>query len=88
MKEATNWKEDLTEAMQERGETWTDVESHTLTEEQLNAIFDHGFGGTNGTPFTLWTKNRIYFPWQYDGVEGVASVSRNPDGKATEHVGG
>ena len=86
--ENTNWKEDLTEAMQQHGETWADVESHTLTEEQLNSRFDHGYGGTEGTPFTLWTKQRIYFPWQYDGSEGVTSVSRNPDGKATEHVGG
>ena len=88
MEQDTNWREDLTEAMQEHGETWADVEAHTLTEEQLDARFDHGYGGEEGAPFTLWTKNRVYFPGCYDGSEWVASVARNPDGKATEHVGG
>ena len=88
MLQNTNWREDLTEVLAENGETWADVESHTLTESQLEARFFHGFGLTSGVPFTLWTKNRVYFPACYDGSEWVASVARNPDGKATEHVGG
>jgi hypothetical protein len=84
----TSWGQDLEEAMEFNGETWDDVEAHTLTETQLNEVFDHGFGGTNGDPFTLWTKNFVYFPACYDGSEWVASVARNPDGKATGHIGG
>lgn len=84
----TSWKQDIEEAMRSNGETWADVESHTLTDDELNAKFDHSYGGTNGVPFTLWTKRRVYFPVCYDGAEWVESVSRNPDGKATEHVGG
>jgi len=84
----SSWREDLTKAMQSHGETWGDVESCTLTDEQLHAKFDHGYGGTLGEPFTLWTKGRVYFPVQYDGSEWVESVPRNPDGKATPHFGG
>ena len=84
----TSWKEDLTKALKENGETWADVEAHTLTEEELNAQFDHGYGGNEGAPFTLWTKNYVYFPGCYDGAEWVASAPRNPNGKATAHVGG
>ena len=88
MNDDTNWREDITEALAENGETWADVEAHTLTDEQLDKKFDHGYGGTEGAPFTLWTKNNVYFPGCYDGAEWVQSVPRNPNGHATEHVGG
>jgi hypothetical protein len=84
----TSWREDITELLTQNGETWADVEAHTLTDEQLDKKFDHGYGGTEGAPFTLWTKNNVYFPGCYDGAEWVASVPRNPNGHATEHVGG
>lgn len=84
----TNWQEDLTEAMKENGETWEDVESHTLAENELHERFNHGYGGTCGVPFTLWTKNTVYFPICYDGAEWVGHVARNPNGKPTEHQGG
>ena len=84
----TNWRQDLTEAMNHNGETWQDVEACTLSESQLDVTFDHGYGGENGSPFTLWTKHRVYFPACYDGSEWVASVARNPNGEPTNHVGG
>jgi hypothetical protein len=84
----TTWREEITKAMKKHGETWADVEAHAITEEQLDVRFDPGFGGAEGAPFTVWTKNRVYFPAVYDGAEWVESVARNPDGKATEHVGG
>lgn len=82
------WREDIENSMKEHGETWADVESCTLTQEQLDAQFDSGYGGTEGASFTVWTKNRVYFPACYDGKEWTASVARNPNGKATEHIGG
>jgi hypothetical protein len=89
MKEDTiSWRENITMAMQAHHEAWCDVEAHTLTEEQLDVRFDPGFGGEEGIPFTLWTKNHVYFPACYDGSEWVASVARNPDGNPTRHVGG
>ncbi len=84
----TTWKKSITAALSDNKETWADVQSHTLTEEQLNAEFDDGYGGTEGAPFTLWTTNRVYFPICYDGAEWCGSVARNPDGKPTEHQGG
>ncbi len=83
-----NWKDAITEDLAVYGETWTDVEAHTLTSEQLVAEFDSGWGGTEGEPFTVWSKRRVYFPVQYDGSEWVDSVSRDPDGKPTSHLGG
>lgn len=74
--------------MQYHDESFADIEACTLTEDELNQRFDNGFGGTNGASFTVWTKNTVYFPICYDGSEWVGSVSRNPDGKPTDHQGG
>lgn len=87
-KTKVTWREEIAKVMQRHGETWADVEARAITEEQLDARFDWGFGGAEGAPFTVWTKNRVYFPAVYDGAEWVASVARNPDGKATDHIGG
>jgi hypothetical protein len=50
--------------------------------------FENGYGGPEGPVFTAWTQNRVLFPVCYDGAESVSSVPRNPNGEATEHVGG
>jgi hypothetical protein len=50
--------------------------------------FDYGFGGTEGSPFTAWTEERVYFPIMYDGSEWVGSAPRSPNGEALEHQGG
>lgn len=84
----TTWRKQLTAAFAKNKESWDDVESITLSEEQLNCKFYPGYGGSEGDPFTVWTKNRVYFPVVYDGSEWVESVSRNPDGKPTAHFGG
>lgn len=60
--------------------------------DDIKACLDHqfadGYGSTEGLPFTLWTVKRVYFPVCYDGSEWVESVPREPNGEATEHVGG
>ena len=83
-----NWQDMLIEEMTNRGETMADVESSTLTSEQMKVNFDSGFGSTHGEPFTVWTRNSVYFPICYDGAESCGSVSRNPDEKPTAHQGG
>lgn len=88
MARRTTWRQQLTDALKEQQETWPDIESITLTDNQLDTEFDDGFGGAEGEPFTVWTKNRVYFPIVYDGAEWVESVSRHPDGKPTYHLGG
>lgn len=84
----TTWKDKILEEMSMVGETFQDVVSCTLTDEELLEEFDAGFIGLQGLAFTLWTTDRVYFPVACDGVEWVCSVSRNPDGKPTQHVGG
>jgi len=84
----TTWRIEIQEAMERSGESWADVVSSTLTDEQLDVSFDGGYGSVEGIPFTVWTKNRVYFPDCYDGSESAVSVARNPDGKPTPHVGG
>ena len=84
----TRWRTELSMAMESQGDSWDDVEGSTLTDGELDQEFNEGFGATEGVPFTLWTKKRVYFPWVYDGSEGVASVPRNPCNERTQHVGG
>lgn len=86
--ENTSWRELISNTMAEWGESFDDVESMTLSDDQLDAEFYDGFGVISGCSFTVWTKNRVYFPAQYDGAEWCDSVSRNPDGNATFHIGG
>lgn len=85
---STNWRIGLIDALTDHGESWADVEHCTLSEEELSVKFYDGYGGAEGKPFTLWTKNRVYFPAVYDGSEWVASVPRNPCEEATQHIGG
>ena len=84
----TNWKEQIKYEMKQYDETFEDVVSCTLTDEELLEEYYEGYGTSEGKPFTLWTKNRVYFPVVYDGAEWCGSVSRNPDGKPTSHIGG
>ena len=89
MGERINWKEAIMNEMKEQNETWDiDIVSHTLTTEELLERFNSGFGGSEGCPFTLWTKKRVYFPVVYDGAEWVDSVPRDPCEEKTRHIGG
>lgn len=84
----TTWRKDISENMEAHGEGWEDVVSCTLTQKELDVEFDSGYGGEEGKPFTVWTEGRVYFPVTYDGLEWCSSVSRNPNGMATQHRGG
>jgi len=82
------WRKKLTSSFLANGETWDDVEANTMTNAEMDVAFDDDFGSSNGCPFTVWTKNRVYFPTTYDGMESVESVARHPDGQPTQHIGG
>jgi hypothetical protein len=84
----TNWKEMIKNEMNKNGDSFENVVSNTMTKQEMNEEFDNEYGGTEGNPFTLWTKEFVYFPICYDGAEWVGSVSRNPNGRPTEHKGG
>lgn len=83
----TTWHELISDEMRDYGDDWAAVES-AVGAEHFDLSFDEDYGGRRGQPFTVWTERRIYFPAIYDGAEWVASISRNPDGIATEHIGG
>ena len=88
------WREMIIAKMGEHGDSFDNLVSLAMSapwegsdhEPSLDRIFDAGFGGAEGDCFTVWTKTRVYFPTEYDGAEGVASVSRDPDGEPTGHV--
>jgi hypothetical protein len=84
----STWRQLITERLSDFSEDWLDVVACTLDDAGLDLEFDDGFGNEEGSTFTVWTATRVYFPATYDGNEWVASVSRHPDGKPTEHVGG
>jgi hypothetical protein len=83
----TTWRKEFEKVFELTGDSFDGLIA-TLTPEQLDVEFYSGYGGTEGFPFTAWSKDYVYFPACYDGSEWVACVSRNPDGKPTEHVGG
>jgi hypothetical protein len=82
------WRELISAELENAGESWADVVWNTLTDEQLDAKFDNGYGGTEGEKFGMWTTNRVYFPLCYDGAEWVGSVPRNPQVDPLPHLGG
>lgn len=84
----TTWKIEIEKELKRQGETWGDTTATTLKEEELDVVFESSYGSVEGKPFTMWTKNRVYFPVCYDGSEWVGSVSKNPDIKPTKHIGG
>lgn len=87
-RDKSSWKHLIEQELTAQNESWSDVVHSTLTEEELNRRFDCSFGTAEGTPFTIWTKTRVYFPVEYDGSEWCESVPRNPCDDKTYHLGG
>lgn len=82
------WRNLLQRALKFNEETFEDIVANTMTEVDMDQEFNAGWGTPEGCPFTIWTEKNVYFPACYDGSEWVASVSRNPDGHPTDHIGG
>ena len=88
MSTKTTWRKEIESEFEHAEECWENVEFTTLTEENLDKEFYPGYGATEGCAFTLWTKERVFFPVCYDGAEWVDWVYRNPCNHASSHVGG
>jgi len=84
----TTWHELIRQEMARTGDSPGNIVSSTLSPTGEKMGFDSGYGLPEGTPFTLWTRTRVYFPVTHDGAEWVGSVSRNPDSVSTPHIGG
>lgn len=81
----TTWKIQISKALEENKETWQDIISCTLSEEELHVDIYSYVGSEKA--FTAWSHNFVYFPGRYDGDEWCASVPRAPNGVATGQVG-
>lgn len=85
----TSWKKLIEIELTKNKESWDDIEYMCPRENNwLDYLFDDDFGSIEGVPFTIWTKNNIYFPACYDGSEWVEKISRNPTNIPTQHIGG
>lgn len=85
----TSWRKELVKALSANGEGWDDVDAMTFQNDaELDQEFNPSYGTSEGISFCLWTHCRVYFPVVYDGAEWVESVSRHPDGKPVDHLGG
>ena len=85
----TTWRKELELAFEEHDDNFENVIDYAPKgDEWLDYYFDDDSKKIEGESFTIWTKSRVYFPVQYNGCEWVESVSRNPDGKPTHHIGG
>lgn len=83
----TTWRNLIVEALHE-DDKFKDLLHVEIEDGGLDKVFDSGFGGTEGVPFTAWSKNWVYFPIQYDGAEWVGKAPRNPCPIRLEHQGG
>ncbi len=65
-----------------------------VTKEEAAEIFINeppgsGYGGTEDTPFHIYTKENLLFMGEYDGSEWVTSIPLNHDRpREVYHVGG
>lgn len=87
-RELVTWRKLMTEALEERGEVWSDILSYYPSDLDWDKPFDDDYGGTEGVPFHAWTANRVYFCVCYDGAEWVSSVPRSFSLEDPKHHGG
>jgi len=84
---SSTWREKLKETSARMDEAFHDLKI-AIEEGELDRIFDDGFGGSEGAPFTAWGPKYVYFPLTYDGSESVGVAPRNPCDIELRHQGG
>jgi hypothetical protein len=85
--ETTTWRKLIAEACIKNGDEFDDL-TVAMDEGEMDREFYDGHGTEEGTPFTAWSEDFVYFPICYDGSEWVGSVRRNPCAIRTTHQGG
>ena len=87
MVEMMSWKEAIEIEMEVHADSWENGESVVVRDGgDIETRFDSSEGKTEGKPFCVWTRDRVYFPLTYNGMEAVGSVSRNPDQRPVVHL--
>lgn len=79
-----SWRILIAAEMQYQGDKGPIIHN-TLSEQEMDVMFDGGFGEPEGEPFTCWTETRVYMPKEYDGAESVISAPRNPCDEKQAH---
>lgn len=74
--------------MEDNKDSWDNIVYSSFINDELDELFDNGYGAEAGIPFTLWTKEYVYFPICYDGAEWAGSAPRNPNNEKLRHQGG
>ena len=78
----TSYRTEFNMEMRRAGESWADVVACTLTEKELEDLFDLSavdpFPKFRGETPYLWTKERVYFLMQDGDYSWIESVPRNP----------
>ena len=72
----STWRVIISEEMVRFDDSFENMEGLAIEEGGLDKEFYSGYGCSEGPEFTLWTKDRVYFPVVYDGAEWVGSVPR------------
>jgi hypothetical protein len=84
--ELTTWRKEFEEAFKTTGDSFERL-IIAIEPGGLDKEFDSGYGSTNGSCFTAWSDNYVYFPACYDGAEWIEYVFRNPCNQVTAHIG-
>lgn len=68
------WKYQIVEEMEDHGDSWENVEAIA---GDISSDPKHGW-----PRWTVWTRERVYFPEEYDGDYRIGSVPRHPSNEA------
>ena len=88
----TTWRNKIKEKMNANDDSWENIVMANISpNENINdktasfdRVLDDDYGSPEGDYFTVWTRDFVYFPCEYDGSEYVGSVPRNPIGGYTK----
>jgi len=78
------WHSKISEEMAIWGDSWDNLVAQVPSESAWLHVESTEFMSQT---FTIWTRDRVYFPAEYDMIaEFARSVARNPDGEPTPHI--
>ena len=81
----TSWREHISIQMEHNEDSWDNFVACAPKDIEWDSLFEDRWGLPD--PFTLWTKDWVYFPVCRDSDEWVACVPRNPSEYIRGHVG-
>ena len=83
----TTWRAELKTTFHKTGDDYSQMIC-TLSDAELDEVFDSSYGSDEGHSFTAWGPTYVYFPVCHAGAEWVGHAPRNPCPWHTPHQGG